>query len=249
MHHRGKTLPPHYLSPLGISTFSYFFSKFLSEESAKTVAGTHATLYFKSMHDKVSACCKALSSLRLIRDNLVLKPGTAPPEARFVCIIEDANKIMEKIEQTEGDQVDGEESDAVGKFLQRFYKSGFFSRRVRLCDQAKDWVQDVMRDPLLTLQEQGVLLEDKVLRAAIGSMMSSVATIQAELECDCISNSNIFIKAYVHVFAAVTVHIKDLDIFDSALLNVALEFYMQVLHAKELNESSMKELKSKVGKL
>ena len=241
-----KNKSSHCLRPLGMSTFSYFFSKFLSEDSAKTVAGTNATLYFKSMYPKVSTCCEALSSLRMAVVGLTLKPSTAPPEARFVRIIEDASKVMERIEQTEGDQVDGgEETDTVGKFLQKFYKSGFFTRRVRLCDEAKDWVLAVMRGPLSTLKEQEVL-EDEVLRAAIGSMMFSVATIQTELNCDSISNSNIFIQGYVHVFAAVAIHIKDLDIFNLSLLQEALEFYMEVLRAKELSESNIKELKNKV---
>lgn len=233
---------PHYLRPLGMSTFSYFFSKFLSQESTDP-KGSHATLYLKSVHAKVKACCKALSSLRMVRKGLAIKPSTATPQGEFIRFIDDANKVMERIEQTEEDQVDGEETSEVGKFLQRYYKSGFFCRRVRLCNQAKDWAHVVMRGPMVQLME---LNDEAVLRATAGSMVASMATIQTELNQDCISNSNIFVQAYIYAFAAVSMHARDLHIFDSALLKVALEFYMEVLHAKRLNEKEVKQLENKM---
>lgn len=237
---QGKNKVSHYLSPLGMSTFSYFFSKFLALESTGT-KGSHATLYLKSIHSKVNVCCEAISSFRMVREDLTLTPSTVTPHGEFIRFIEDTNKVMEKIEQIEEDQVDGieEESSNVGKFLQRYYKSGFFCRRVRLCNKAKDWAHDVMRGPMVQLMEQHEL-KDEVLRAVVGSMMASMATIQTELNQDCISNSNIFIQAYIYAFAAVSMHVQDLHIFDSALLKVALEFYMEVLHAKGLNETEVK---------
>ena len=239
---------PHYLPPLGLSTFTFFLSKFLPQAVATAPSGAHATLYFKSMYEKVKVCCQALSSLRMIREELILKPGTATPEAKFVRIMEDASKVMERMEQIEDEnQVDGQEEGMVGKFLQLYYKTGFFTRRVRLDNKAKDWVLAVMRGPLVELKEQDVL-KDEVLSAAAGSMMESVATIQVELKADCISNSNIFIQAYIMVFAALSMHIEDLDIGHPALLNQAVEFYVQVLRAKELSTSDMEQLKAKIEK-
>lgn len=240
---QGQDVISYHLSPLESSTFSYFFCSFLSENC------TGGVLKLRALHSKVTACCDALSSLRMVRVGEVLTAGRAAPKGRFEQIVKSADDEMRRIEEKADDddseeQVDYEGTLSVSQFLTLYYRKYWINfRRARLCKEAKDWVHSVMA-PLLVLKEHG-RLNGKVLEAAVGSMMASIATIQSQLPQpnDDARSSNVFIQAYVYVVAAIDMLDPNLRLFDLLLLNCAQKFYLEVLHANNIDDKEIQELK------
>ena len=241
---QGREQMPYYLSPLGGSTFSYFLCHFLS--SLKFTASGMVKL--RCLLDKVQNCCSALSSLIMVRVGDTLTAKVAAPEGRFVHIIKSADAVMEAIEErVEEDSAAIEETDggSFGHLLQKYYKKSFFSRPVKLCNEAKDWVHFVTRQQLTQLQAEAVL-EGQVLHAAVSAMSFSMAMIQSELQGDSIGRSNLFLQVYVYIMAALDMVCQDINVQDISLLQEALELYQRVVHAKNINEGEIKQLKDKI---
>lgn len=167
-----------------------------------------------------------------IRDGRFITSKNATPKGRFVQIIRSAETTMDAIEEkADHDLDDWEMIDSGGEnlahFLQ-FYKKYRFKKLRPLCKEAKDWVHTVMKGPL----QDDAMLEGPVLCAVVSVMMSSIATIQSECPepNDSIKYSNIFIKAYVYVAAAVCKFNHNANLFHMALLQNAQESYSSVLH-------------------
>lgn len=238
---QGKGVRSYHLDPLGSSTFSYFFCSFLCENC------TYGVLKLRALHSKVAACCDALSSLRMVRVGQIITAGRAAPKGRFEEIIKSADDEMVRIEENTdvGDseeQVDIEGSLSVSQFLSMYYRKYWINfKRVRLCSEAKDWVHAVMAGPLLVLKEHE-RLNGRVLEAAVSSMMASMATIQSQLNADDMRSSNIFLQAYVYVVAAIDMLDPNLKLFDILLLNSAQKFYLQVMHANNVDDKEIQAL-------
>lgn len=243
---QGKDTVSYYLSPLESSTFSYFFCSFLSEHGSKGV------IKLRSLQSKVTACCDALSSLRMVRDGQVLTPGKAAPKGRFKQIIKSADHKIKTIEEkSEEDcddcdyEVDYEGTLSISQFLQLYYKRHWFNLNpVKLCNEAKDWVHAVIEGPLSVLHKHE-RLDGKVLEAVVGSMMASIVTIQCQFpepNKDA-KSSNIFIQAYVYVVAAVDMLDQSLKLFDTSLLQCAQEFYSGALRANNIEDREIQKLK------
>ena len=235
-----------YLSPLQSSTFSYFLCRFLSQEHC-----SNGVVKLKSVFGKVEACCNALSSLKMVRDGQFITSKNAVPSGRFVQIIKSAETTMAAIEEKADDAFDDWEmidsgGENLAHFLQ-FYKKYLFKKLRPLCKEAKDWVHGVTKGPLQVLHSHA-MLEGTVLPAVVGVMMSSIATIQSECPepNDSIKYSNIFIKAYIYVAAAVCMfnHNHDANLFHttSTLLQNAQEFYSSVLHSKNMKDNEIIDL-------
>lgn len=242
---QGKGIASHYLSPLGSSTFSYFFSSFLSGNS------TTGIIKLRSLLPKVADCCNALSSLRMVptRDGKFLISAKATPKGRFEQIIKSAVDEMKQIEEKPDVQPDGasdEQTDykgamSISQFISLYYKKYWINfKPVRLCNEAIDYVYAVRDGPLSVLHEHGQLTDGKVLKAIVGSMMASIATIQGEFQES--KSSNIFIQAYVYVVAAIDILDDNLELFDASLLKCAQEFYCGVLDANNTDGREIREL-------
>lgn len=233
-----------YLSPLQNSTFSYFLCKFLSQDNC-----SNGVVKLKSVFSKVEACCNALSSLKMVRDGRFIMSKNAIPKGRFVQIIKSAEATMAAIEEKADNDLDDWDiidsssgGENLAHFLQ-FYKKYLFKKLRPLCKEAKDWVHVAMTGPLQVLHDHA-MLEGPVLSAIVGVMMASIATIQSECPApnDSIKYSNIFIKAYVYVAAAVCMFKHHDNLFHMALLQNAQEFYSSVLHSNNIGDKEITDL-------
>lgn len=238
---QGKDVTSHYLSPLESSTFSYLFCNFLSKLNC-----TEGVIKLKSMFSKVSECCNALSSLRMVRANEMLVSARAAPKGKFVQVVNASMDNVERIEDDGGESdedVDYAGPPKVSKFLKLYHKKYWF-KRLQFCDEAEEWVRAVMAGPLAVLKEHD-LLQGKVLEAVIGSMMASFATIESQVtgvESGDAKHSNIFIQAYVYVAAAIDMLDNELDLFNVRLLKCAQDFYSATLQQSGINDKEIKAL-------
>ena len=214
---------PCYLHTLECSTFTYFFTSLVSK--TQFISGMFP---LRSIFTQVQRCCEALSNLDLVQEGEWLKKNTSIPKTRFMSISNRADEEMERMNGNQGfsdDTVDGRFKCQV--FISKYYKRGFLSR-VQLCDEAKDWVQAVTEVCLFSLRDEEVL-EGKVLQSAIGSMIFNIATIQNAKGIGSIANTNLFIKAFILVVAAVDITDPNIDLESGSLLTCASTYYLRAV--------------------
>jgi hypothetical protein len=241
---QGKSEHSCHLGPLESSTFCHFFCSFLPNCSSTGV------IKLRPLQSRITACCEALSSLRMVRDGQVIRSGKTAPKVRFDRIIKVAENTMERIDKDDVsvEQVDYDGTLCVSQFLNLHYKKYLIDwRPAKLCNEAIEWVHGVMEGPLDVLHEHQQL-NGKVLEAVVGSMMASIATIQGLVPQpnESAKLSNIFIQAYVYVVAAIDMLDHDLELFDTSLLECAQDFYCAVLRASKIEDREIQELKWEV---
>ena len=224
----GLKRAPCYIQSLNSSAFAYFFS--LVVNRTKYTSGMFP---LKKVLSQVQKCCLALSCLDMVQDGDWIRKNATIPESQFMDIPE---KVQLNLSMGE-DGSSGVESDSIfGNFrfqplIEKFksWKKKFFGSKigtVKPCDEAADWVRAVTKVYLTVLEDENVL-EGPVLEAAVGSIVSSIVTIQMKKEGG-ISSSNFFIQAYTLAVAAVDfVSPNNPELQKDSLLTSAAAYYLK----------------------
>ena len=247
----GLKRAPCYVRSLNCSTFAYFFSLIINKTKY-----TSGMFPLKKVLSQVQKCCEALSCLDMVQDGDWIRKNATIPESQFMEIPEKVEKNQNVGEddcaEVESDSIDGD--FRFQSLIEKFYswKKSFFwifqKNTVKPCAEAADWARAATKVYLTVLEHENVL-EGPVLEAAVGSIVSSIVTIQMKKEGG-ISSSNFFIQAYMLAVAAVDfVSPNNPELQKDSLLTSAAAYYLSATggcpsQAREDIEKIVKTLKT-----
>ena len=227
------------IGPLGHSIFAYFLAYAL-----RVFRYPPGKLPISHIFEECGALCMSLSSL-LISYNPTygLKFGTMQPQLRYFDLsttignwVEESLKARTPIETASYHPTLGRYA-----FVLKYYKSERGTQQNVLCELCLKWLDSISDDgsPLGQLYKRG-LLKDEILRAAVCSLMWSIASIQMVNDRKTVNDPNMFLVAFLHVAAT-------FDCFHRVVLTLqhlkeGWEFYQAVVETNKLDDSGLQQL-------
>ena len=227
-----KKKPSCFYHTLKCSTFAYFFNLVLKRTSKNEV------IPIEEVMSSVKKCCQALSSLELIQVGEWIKKNTTVPQVHLV------NVAIIDHPDFAGSERNGDVSgndEAGGQFqplIEKHYQWNKSSNRVKVCSEAIDWVKAVTKVNLSDLKDEGVLEDETVLEAVIGSMVFSITTVQMAMKHKA-SFPNFFLQAFMLSASAIDfVDPGSFNLVKDSLVKGIIAYYKEALkpYTKKTND-------------
>ena len=213
------------------------FTYFLSQAILKLCGKTPGEIPLKAIFSECHACSKAFSSLMIMYDDASEDITIKRMQPQMAVITPQSLRV---------------ESDGrINRFQYAMELHDRSKPSLTLEDKTiahiNSWVSP--DGPLCELDKRSLLLDGRVLDAAICSMMYSVATI--ELSCDKtherVRNPNLSIIAFLQVAAALDTIREDLEVSEKTFF-MAWMFYREVLKSNGVNVYQFFKLYRKLSK-
>ena len=232
------------IGPLGHSIFAYFLAY-----AIRVLKFPPGKLPVSQIFKECGALCTALSSLLIsYSPSYGLKFGTMQPELRYFDPQHSVAKwVAESLKPVELGPVHAKPGrySFVTKYYQSYGERGL--QRHQLSELCLMWLESIAdyKSPLGEIAKRGIL-RDEILRAAVCSLMWSVASIQVEEDRTNVNDPNLFLLAFIHAAAA-------FDCFHG--IELGLEhlregwgFYQAVVAANKIDDSELQQLFKEITK-